>query len=278
MAKNKENGRDELGDRMKFYEKQSASRLMPLLPAFARLDGRSFSTFTRGLDKPYDKRLSDLMISATKFLVEETNANLGYTQSDEITLTWLPESFESEIFFAGKISKMVSILASACSVYFNQNAGEYFPREFLLKKSTPLFDCRVWSVPNKAEAANVFLWRELDAIRNSIQSAGQAEFSHKRLQSTGHERIKMMLEETGINWENYPTFFKRGTYVQKRSVVRPFTAVEMDKLPLKHKARENPGLSIERKETRILDMPKFLDVENKEEVIFEGSDPICKRS
>ena len=36
----------DLGDRMKMYERQEAGRrFLPLLPVYARIDGRSFSLF-----------------------------------------------------------------------------------------------------------------------------------------------------------------------------------------------------------------------------------------
>ena len=74
---------DGLAERMKLYEGAEAGRrLMPLLPALARLDGRAFHTFVRGLAKPVDERLSDLMIDTATFLVRETHATVGYTQSD----------------------------------------------------------------------------------------------------------------------------------------------------------------------------------------------------
>lgn len=77
---------DDFGDRMKLYEMAEAGRkFMPLLPVIARIDGRSFSKFTKGLERPYDIRLSKLMVATTKFLVQETNANCGYTQSDGAT-------------------------------------------------------------------------------------------------------------------------------------------------------------------------------------------------
>ena len=88
---------DSLGDRMKGYESAEAGRsLMPLLPAFARLDGRNFSAFTRRLEQPFDKRLSDLMIETATFLVRESNAACGYTQSDEITLAWAATDYDSQ--------------------------------------------------------------------------------------------------------------------------------------------------------------------------------------
>ena len=63
-----------LASRMKWYEKRYAHVVMPMIPVMARIDGRSFSKFTAGLARPYDERMSRLMIDTTKFLVEQTNA------------------------------------------------------------------------------------------------------------------------------------------------------------------------------------------------------------
>ena len=94
---------DSFGDRMKMYESQTTQRkLIPRIPVVARLDGHTFSKWTKGLKRPYDKRLSDLMIETTRYMVEKYNANCGYTQSDEITLTWYIEDFKSEMIFKGK--------------------------------------------------------------------------------------------------------------------------------------------------------------------------------
>ena len=41
-----------LGDRMKSYE--TTEIVSPNLPFIVRADGKTFSTYTRGLDKPFD--------------------------------------------------------------------------------------------------------------------------------------------------------------------------------------------------------------------------------
>jgi len=100
---------DSLGDRMKLYESAEASRrFMPLLPVLARIDGRCFSSFTKGMERPYDSVMTDMMIATTAALVSETNACMGYTQSDEITLAWHSTDLKSQIFFDGRIMKMTS--------------------------------------------------------------------------------------------------------------------------------------------------------------------------
>ena len=45
-------GRDQLWDRMKKYESQNDKKLYTNLPIFARLDGRCFSKFTKGMNRP----------------------------------------------------------------------------------------------------------------------------------------------------------------------------------------------------------------------------------
>jgi hypothetical protein len=57
-----------LGDRMKLYGRiEAGRRCLPLLPICARIDGKRFSRFTQGLERPYDQRLSRLMVDVTRF-------------------------------------------------------------------------------------------------------------------------------------------------------------------------------------------------------------------
>jgi tRNA(His) guanylyltransferase len=272
--------KDELGDRMKEYEGVKAqTRFMPLLPIVARLDGRSFSKFTRGMERPFDSRFLHCMIETTKFLVDHTNANIGYTQSDEITLVWHQTDRQSEIWFAGREQKMVSQLAAQATLKFNQLLPTFLS-DFV--KRNPTFDARVWQVPNRTEGANAVLWREWDATKNAISMAASHYFSPKELHGlNGKERVAKLLEKD-IVFGDYPASFKRGTFVQRRSLKKPFTPIEIASLPPKHAARTNPNLIIERSDIRVLDMPSFKSVTNREEVIFEGADPsnlhrTCKR-
>lgn len=262
-----------LGDRMKWYESRYTNdQFMPMVPVIARLDGRAFHSFTKGLKRPYDERLTNLMVDTTKFLVQETNARCGYTQSDEITLVWLAEDWESEIFFAGKLQKMNSILASTATAYFNRNLSKHLPEK---ADALPLFDSRVFQVPTEFEAVNCFIWREMDATRNSIQMAAQANFTHNECQNKNCSELQEMLwSQKNINWNNYPSFFKRGTYVRRRVVERAFTTEELNALPEKHMARTNPELKIRRTVIMTEDFPPLTRILNREEVILHGADAL----
>lgn len=267
----------DIGNRMKLYEGVESDRfLMPLVPALARIDGRCFSSFTAGLDRPYDVRLSQLMQETTKTLCEKTNATIGYTQSDEISVAWYSTNFKSQIFFDGRIQKMVSSLAAMATLIFNralvfQCGLNRLPQEYADK--IPTFDARVWSVPNEDEAANTFLWRELDATRNSIESAARSVYSHKECFRVGCNKLQEMLLQRGINWNDYPDFFKRGSWCQRRTTIRAFTTDEISRLPQNHEARSNPNLEFERRSYQFIEMPIFSKVKNRAGVVLRGEVP-----
>lgn len=261
-----------LGNRMKLLEgRESARCLMPLLPALARIDGRSFHSFTRGMARPFDATLSACMVETTARLVVDTGALLGYTQSDEITLLWCQNDAREQMWFGGRIQKMVSQLAAQATLIFYTLVVERMPQ---YARRMPTFDARVWNVPTRAEAVNVLVWRELDAVKNSISMAASEYYSHKELTGKSGSQKQDMLHAKGVNWNDYPASLKRGTYVQRRVIAgRGFTPEEIDKLPPKHNARVNPDLVVRRNVVSIVDMPPLLTVVNREAVLFDGEVP-----
>jgi tRNA(His) 5'-end guanylyltransferase len=136
------------------------------------------------------------------------------------------------------------------------------------------FDCRVWSVPTLVEAANVFVWRELDATKNAISMAAQHYFSHKQLQGKhGNEMQEMLFSNHGVNFNDYPSFFKRGSYLRRVKRLVKFTAEEIDKLPPKHEARFDSNLHVERHVVERVELPPIPKIVNKVDVLFNGADP-----
>lgn len=267
---------DALGDRMKLYEGAECDRrFMPLLPVLARIDGRAFHSFTRGMRRPYDETFTRLMVDTTLYLVRETNASMGYTQSDEITLAWHSTDHRSQIWFDGRVAKMTSQLAAHATLWFNRLVAIHIPQ---YSERLPTFDARVWQVPNRTEGANVFVWREWDATKNSISMAASSLYSDTQLHGKNGSQKQEMLWQKGVNWNDYPAAFKRGTYVQRRTVIKPFSTEELDRLPAKHAARTNPGLTVERSEWRPLEMPIFTTITNREAVVFEGAEPVVEEA
>lgn len=261
---------DALGDRMKAYEAREVDRrFLPMCPVYARIDGRNFSAFTRGMERPFDLAMTELMIATTEALVEETHARIGYTQSDEISLVWLAERSDSSLFFDHRIAKMTSVLASysAAAFMYRLLGSGHSHRANLC----PHFDCRVFQLPTRAEAANVFLWREQDATKNAISMAARSVYSHAALDHKSGPEMQEMLFAKGINFNDYPAFFKRGTFVRRETVWRGFTDEELARIPEKHRPAADG--QIQRSAVVRLEMPRFGGVTNREAVIFDGAEP-----
>lgn len=216
---------DEFGDKLKALESVTTNfKIDQNLPVIVRLDGCAFHTFTKGLNRPFDINLSNLMVETTEYLCSVSNAKIGYTQSDEITLVLMTDSPESKMLFDGKLFKLTSVLASKCSAFFNKKLSRFLPSK---DREIPAFDCRVFNVPDKKTVIDVLKWRMSDATRNSISMAAQANFSHKSLQGKSSRDMLEMLKEKGVEWSEYPEFFKYGTFIVKNKINIKFDLLDL---------------------------------------------------
>lgn len=260
----------EIEERVQVFEKSMNMSLMPTLPIMMRFDGSSFSTFTKGLKRPYDQRLTDLMIESCKYMVDITNARCGFVGSDEITIVLWQENELSQTIYNGRVDKLLSELASKLSVRFNTLLPQYLPEKV---SKEPYFDAKIWNVPTIEDAANCFLVRELSVTKNAISMAADEVVGGDLTGVNGKMKQEMMFQK-GVNFNDYPADFKRGTYVQRRKEFKKFSPEEIERLPEKHAAKTNPDLVIERNVIKVLDMPIFTKVKNRVDVIIYGKDPI----
>lgn len=262
MSRMREN--DEYGARMKAYEEvETGRRLDPALPVYARVDGRGFSRFTKGMDKPFDARMTAAMVETARHLVEATHARIGYVQSDEISLVWQADP-ETDIMFSGRVQKMVSVLASMAAAKFARICPEGF------EDRMPAFDCRVFQLPTRIEAANTFLWRAMDCRRNAVSMIAQAHFTHVELDGRSQADMHEMLRERGVDFAAYPVENRLGVFLGRRFVPRELSPEEMAAIPPNHRP-EGPVL---RSSVTDLRIPAFDGVANRVEVVFDRADPI----
>lgn len=191
-----------------------------------RLDGKAFHTYTKGLKKPFDSLLQKAMIETAKYLCEEIQgAWLAYTQSDEITIVLGPKPNEnSQIWYDGNIQKMVSVSASIATQKFNEirfNQTNKFKPAF--------FDSRVFIVPNSVEVINNLIWRQQDAIRNSVAAVAQANFSPKELHGKNQKDQLEMLNAINIDWNNdFSLNEKNGTIIYKNIYILRMVQLEQN--------------------------------------------------
>lgn len=202
---------DALGTRMK---EQYETRTRTLLPrrtyTIIRLDGKAFHTWTRGFERPYDKPFIHRFDASVMSLMPHVQgAQFAYTQSDEASILLTDFATpETDAWFDGQVQKIVSVTASMMSAAFNR----LYPY-----RSMAFFDCRVFTIPDRTEVENYFIWRQQDAERNSLQMLCQAHFSAKQLHGKDRAQQHEMLHSVGANWATEPARFKRGGMIHRRN-------------------------------------------------------------
>jgi tRNA(His) guanylyltransferase len=199
--------KSDIGTRMKYNYEQAYNIRLPLrMPVILRLDGKTFHTFTRGMQRPFDEDFMQAMIETAGTLCKQVqNCVFAYTQSDEISLLLHNyKRLDTQPWINNELQKMVSISASIAASFMSRR----YNRE-------ALFDARVFVLP-ESEAVNYFLWRQLDASRNSVNMLAQSLFSHRELQGKSNSQMQdMMMLGKGVNWNDLPTYKKWGTCLYK---------------------------------------------------------------
>jgi len=202
------------------------TRLLNRCPVIVRVDGKAFHSLTRGMGRPFDLHLRAVMCETAKYLCARVQGSMvAYIQSDEISLflnTYL--SLDCDAWFDNEVQKQASVAASMATVAFNQamaleaqNVPEE-DREPYLRLG--MFDARCFNVPRE-DVTNYFVWRQRDAVRNSIQMVAQANFSHRELQGKSCDELQEMLFRAhGINWAKLPTALKRGVCVVREAYLK----------------------------------------------------------
>lgn len=235
---------DSLRSRIRGYEDANNTKLISGLPVVVRMDGKAFHTFTHGFKKPYDEIISKCMQAAMlKVCSEAQNCIMGYTQSDEITIVLCDYLYDKATpWFQNRTQKITSTTASTVTIeFYKQLIREITAYEIQLgnirderieKRETPLttdeeiaylknlydaqdrtirFDSRAFNVPIN-EIENVFIDRQIDAERNSIQMLAQSVLGKKNITGISNKQLQnIMFEERNVNWNDVQTKFKRGS-------------------------------------------------------------------
>ncbi len=214
----------ELNTRIKeYYEGRTKQLLMRRTITILRLDGKGFSKFTKGLNKPFDDDFSEDMDLTAKFLCEEIQgAKFGYTQSDEITIVLSDfDNQETSAWFDYNVQKMVSISASIATAKFNQLRARRMANyanidiDDLNSMTLAMFDSRVFQVPTLDEMVNTLIFRQQDCTRNSISMAADALLKGSMNGVKGDVKQERLFTEAGVNWNDYKTKYKRGSVIKK---------------------------------------------------------------
>jgi Uncharacterized conserved protein len=261
---------DTLGDELKHYENIESGRRAEIgEPVVVRVDGVSFSKFTKGFQRPFDPHIAEAMDEACVAVVERLNPVIGYTQSDEMTFVfWDPIN---ELAYGGRLQKLASVCAAVATAAFLKAALRLFPD--YVQNSTPIFDGRAHVLDLPLAAKNVE-WRELDARRNAVSMAAHHVLGHHAIHGKSPADMKEMLAEKGVDYTTYPERFKRGAFFRLRKVMVERTPEEMARIPEQFRAQAS-GVKERTKVVKLTGVPPLSLVENLEAFIFLDEKPIA---
>ena len=134
--------------------------------------------------------------------------------SDEISLLFHMD----DDTFGRKERKLLSILAAEASVTFSMHTGKH-----------AVFDCRLIPLPTAGHVVDYFRWRQEDAHRNSLNSHCywalrkediSANKAQKRMSGISNSEKNELLFERGINYNDLPSWQKRGVGMYFRNEQR----------------------------------------------------------
>ena len=230
--------KDGLGSRMKYFENVRKEYLPTKLPVIIRIDGRAFHTFTRGFDRPFDNIFIQAMQKTAEVLCKEiSGCKLAYTQSDEISLLVTDyDRPEQQAWFGNNLQKLVSVSASIATQAFNRIFYELVIAEYVLPDTSEkffigntidsnvlskyaayydkffaaTFDSRAFAIP-KDEVCNYFIWRQQDAIRNSILMTAQSILPLRELHGKNCTELKQMLADRSVIWDDFAPTLRHGS-------------------------------------------------------------------
>lgn len=217
---------------LKQFEENYNMRIPSQSTVIIRVDGKNFSKITRQLEKPFDKVFSSIMISVMKEMAPRIDGcKLAYTQSDEISFMLSNKEYETP-YFGNRIQKIASISAADASVCFYKTLLQFIlnyqdqadkfkgteeEKEKINKRikilwdvlnSQPLFDAKVFSVPNVDDKMDAIELRQNNCIANGINL--MARLYLPEFEGKSQKELLIELRKIDQPWEQMDDIFKYG--------------------------------------------------------------------
>lgn len=222
-----QNNKDLLGDRIRRnYENPYRFLLTRRTPVIIQINVNNSADFMSFMKKPFDPIFVESMHNTAVALCEQISCvEFAYSQSDEIDLL-LIDSKRSNLsqWLEGNVQKMVSTAASIATIEFNRAyTHAIISHSELDQEATEVYSSRinqisfnafVFNIP-ESEVTNYFIHRQTECSKNSVIAACKYYFSPDKIQNLSHIAMQEKLKSIGINWNEYPTFFKRGICTKK---------------------------------------------------------------
>ncbi|KAL1962537.1 hypothetical protein VTN77DRAFT_9412 [Rasamsonia byssochlamydoides] len=212
--------------------------LLPNTWIVVRIDGRGFHKLSDkyGFEKPNDRRALDLMNAAAVDVMKELpDLNIAYGVSDEYSFVFHP----SCQLFERRSAKLVSTIVSTFTASYIYRWPTFFPSTPLEPPHLPTFDGRAVLYPTTKILRDYMSWRQVDCHINNlynttfwamVQKGGMSnKDAEKELQGTvSSDKNEILFKRFGINYNNEPEIFKKGSVVYRQYQLEDPTSTSKD--------------------------------------------------
>lgn len=204
---------------VKQFERENI--LLPETYIVIRVDGKGFHKFSAHyeFDKPNDLRALQVMNRAALSLVHQfPDIQMAYGDSDEYSFLLR----KSCSLFERREMKLITTFASFMSVNYMLQWNKEFPEKQISEERIPTFDARAVVYPNKEIIRDYFSWRQVDCHINNLYNTTYwnlilkggltgKEAENRLIGTLSSDKNEILFKEFGINYNNEPEMFKKGT-------------------------------------------------------------------
>jgi tRNA(His) 5'-end guanylyltransferase len=193
------------------YEESTEYKLLRKIPVVLKIDGRSFATITRNIQKPFCHKTMSMMSGTMLSLVKQIDgAIFGYTYSDKIIIVLRNDRSETEDpWFGNNIQSICSTTSSLATYEFLHNVWEIDnPPQF---EGSITFKTKVFGVPSITEVINYLIYSQYCCMQYAINSILHSVIGRSSvLDGISLEDRKKALDEAGISLDDFPSAFRFG--------------------------------------------------------------------
>lgn len=222
-----------------YYENTPFNFLKRNLPAVILISGEEYQKFTEKFQKPYDSIFLSSMQNTLVYMCSQIpGCIMGYTKEFDMTIIFnSPSNIETPSWYNFDINKITTLTASMATLKFNKTfeksaktyvmSGNNFDetRKFTAMQGYvsaieegALFTSKTFNIQPDQIADYLFL-QQKQTIDNAVHEMGLEYFKEAELADKSSSDIQFMVfDKSGINFDSYPSEFKRGTACVKNTI------------------------------------------------------------
>lgn len=208
---------------------ETEDKILPNCWIVVRIDGKAFHKFSskHNFHKPNDSRALFLMNrAATAVLEDYKDVVIAYGQSDEYSFVLRKDT----TLYNRRQSKIMSYINSLFTSSYVFYWKDYFKDQKL--RYPPSFDSRVILYPSDENLRDYLSWRQADCHINNLYNTTfwslvlkggltNSEAEQKLCGTFSSDKHEILFSEFGINYNNEPRVFKKGTILLRKKIKHP---------------------------------------------------------